>query len=159
MHCKAGSVVAIAVLLNIITEGQLGDGLIARIVQTSHHVDTACTTINRGGQTAHRAVTRHATGSKIPGTILGIAGQAGTASVHYLGRSRGIATHRAGRTHLALNTPALRHVQRRCLGIAVPHAVKILGHLRCAGCHRQRILCPNFTAPCTHHEHGNGKTE
>ena len=83
LYGKTGGIVTIAILLDVITEGQLGNGLIARIAQAGHHVDTACTTVNSGGQTAHRAVTGHATGSKIPSTVLGIAGQARTTCVHH----------------------------------------------------------------------------
>ena len=83
LYGKTGGIVTIAILLDVITEGQLGDGLIARIAQAGHHVDTACATINSGGQTAHRAIARHATGSEIPSTVLGITGQARATRVHH----------------------------------------------------------------------------
>ena len=159
LHGKAGGIIAVAVLLDVVVQRQLGDGLVAGIVQACHHADAAGATVDRGRQAAHRAVAGHTAGSEVPGAVLGIAGQAGAASVHDSGRSIGIAAHGAGRVHLALHTPSLRHVERCCLGIAVPHAVKILGHLGGVSSDLQCLLGPQIAAPCASQQHDNGKID
>ena len=60
LNGKACSVISVAVLLNVVIKGELGDGFIACIVQTSHQVDAARAAVNGSGQAAHRAITGHA---------------------------------------------------------------------------------------------------
>ena len=159
LHGKAGGVVAIAVLLDVVVECQLGNGLVTRVVQAGHHADATGTTVDRGRQSTHRAVTGIAAGSKVPGAVLGIAGKASTARVHDGGRCRSKAAHSARGVHLALHTPSLRHVERRSLGCVIPHAVKVLSHLGSAGSYLQRILCPSGAASHAHDEQRSSQTE
>ena len=159
LYGKACGIVTVTVLLDVVVESQFGNGLIAGIVQAGHHIDAAGAAIDGSGQAAHRAVAGHTAGSEVPGAVLGIAGQAGATGVHDSGRSIGIAAHGAGRVHLAFHTPSLRHVERCCLGIAVPHAVKILGHLGGVSSNLQRFLSPQIAAPCASQQHDNGKID